>query len=210
MRSAVGGCGVALLACVAQIACSAPRAAVPSQRGSLSVAQPPQRGGVSPDVARFRSARHYTITGRPVAIRIPSIGVTSSLQALGRNPDGTVEVPHDWDVAGWYEKSARPGAPGPAIVLGHVDSRLGPAVFYRLSELRRGDEVLVKQRGGKEIAFVVERVEQHDKEAFPTDAVYLPTLQPTLRLVTCGGTFDHSIGHYRDNIIVFAHLARAA
>jgi sortase (surface protein transpeptidase) len=150
------------------------------------------------------------ITGRPVAIRIPSIGVASSLKALGRNPDGTVEVPNDWDVAGWYEGSARAGAPGPAIVLGHVDSRSGPAVFYRLNELRRGDEVLVKQRGGNEIAFVVERVEQHDKDAFPTHAVYLPTLQPTLRLVTCGGTFDHAIGHYRDNIIVFAHLARAA
>jgi sortase (surface protein transpeptidase) len=209
MRSAAGSCGIALLACVAQIACSAPRAAVPQPSGSVDVARPPQRDGVNPDVARFRSARDYKITGRPVAIRIPAIGVASSLDALGRNADGTVEVPRDWDLAGWFEESARPGAPGPAIVLGHVDSRSGPAVFYRLSELRRGDEIFVDQPGGNEITFVVERVEQHDKNAFPTDAVYLPTLQPTLRLVTCGGTFDHSIGHYRDNIIVFAHLARA-
>jgi sortase (surface protein transpeptidase) len=206
----VGSCGVALLACVAQIACAPAPTAAPSHRASVTVARPVQRGGVHPDVARFRSARHYRTTGRPVAITIPAIGVSSSLEGLGREPNGTVEVPRDWDVAGWYQGSARPGAPGPAIILGHVDSRSGPAVFYRLNELRRGDEVLVTQRGGNEMIFVVERVEQHAKDAFPTDAVYLPTLKPTLRLVTCGGIFDHIIGHYRDNIIVFAHLARAA
>jgi Sortase domain len=205
----VGSFGVALLACLAQIACAPAPTAVPSQRASVNIDRPP-RSGVPSDVARFRSARHYRITGRPVAIRIPAIGVSSSLEGLGRRPDGTVEVPRDWDVAGWYGESAKPGAPGPAIILGHVDSRSGPAVFYRLNELQRGDEVLVSQRGGKEITFVVERVEQHPKVAFPTDSVYIPTLEPTLRLVTCGGTFDHTIGHYRDNIIVFAHLARAA
>jgi sortase (surface protein transpeptidase) len=161
-------------------------------------------------VTRFRSARRYPITPGPLAIRIPSIGVASSLEELGRNQDGTVEVPGDWQAAGWFDEGARPGAPGPAIILGHVDSRLGPAVFYRLHELRRGDEVQVLQEGGEEVTFVVERVEQHAKDAFPTDAVYFPTLRPTLRLVTCGGAFDPSIGHYRDNVIVFAHLAPPA
>jgi hypothetical protein len=195
-----------LCACLAPISCTEPSGAIPSRGVSAAVALPPQRSGPSPDVARFRSARRYPITPRPLAIRIPSIRVASSLEELGRNQDGTVEVPADWQVAGWFDGGARPGAPGPALILGHVDSRLGPAVFYRLHQLQRGDEVHVLQEGGGEVTFVVERVEQHAKDAFPTDAVYLPTLRPTLRLVTCGGVFDPSTGHYRDNVIVFAHL----
>jgi sortase (surface protein transpeptidase) len=111
-------------------------------------------------------------------------------------------------VAGWYELGPRPGDPGSAVILGHVDSRRGPAVFFRLRELRRGDQVRVGRADGSVLRFVVQRTEQSDKQRFPTDDVYYPTLTPGLRLVTCGGLFDYRSGHYRSNIIVFA-AARA-
>jgi hypothetical protein len=125
---------------------------------------------------------------------------------LGRARDGTVEVPSRWQVAGWYAPGPRPGDPGSAVILGHVDSERGPAVFYRLRELRPGDEIVVTRADRSRVRFVVQRTEQYDKLRFPTDDVYYPTLTSTLRLVTCGGVFDHSTGHYRSNIIVFAGI----
>ena len=116
--------------------------------------------------------------------------------------------PHRWEEAGWYagEGGTRPGDPGSAVLLGHVDSTAGPAVFYRLRELRPGDRVEVVRADGSTVRFAVDRTEQYPKTRFPTDDVYYPTLTPALRLVTCGGSFDATAGHYRSNVIVFATL----
>jgi Sortase domain len=159
-------------------------------------------------VRGFESVRNYRGTPVPVRLEIPRIGVSTRLQRLGRASDGTVEVPSEWGVAGWYAEGTRPGDPGSAVILGHVDSKSGPAVFYRLRELRPGDQVEVERAGGSRVRFTVERVERFDKQRFPTDDVYYPTLTPRLRLVTCGGAFDPATGHYRDNVIAFATLGR--
>jgi sortase (surface protein transpeptidase) len=202
-----GRLAVALAALVLGAGCSAAsagRAAEPA-RPATSGAPATTAGGV--DAARgFRSTRGYRATPVPVQIEIPSIGVASSLDRLGRAPDRTVEVPRRWEVAGWYAPGTRPGDPGSAVILGHVDSKRGPAVFFRLRELRRGDDVTITRADGSSVRFAVDRTEQYDKRRFPTDAVYYPTLAPELRLVTCGGEFDATAGHYRSNVIVFATL----
>jgi sortase (surface protein transpeptidase) len=143
----------------------------------------------------------------PVRVRIPSIGVRSPLERLGRARDGTVEVPQQWDRAGWYTGGFRPGQPGPAVLLGHVDSGNAPAVFYDLRTLRPGAMVLVDRADKTTVRFRVTSVQQYRKTRFPSDLVYFPTLEPSLRLVTCGGSFDASTGHYRDNVIVLATAA---
>jgi sortase (surface protein transpeptidase) len=195
--------GAAALALLAGCSEAGARRAEPAPTATSRA--PDQANGV--DAAKgFRSARGYRATPVPVRIDIPGIGVSSSLIRLGRAPDGTVEVPEPFGVAGWYAPGTRPGDPGSAVILGHVDSKRGPAVFFRLRELRRGDEVRVKRADGSWLRFVVERTEQFDKQRFPTDDVYYPTLTPGLRLVTCGGLFDASSGHYRSNIIVFAAI----
>jgi sortase (surface protein transpeptidase) len=200
--------GVAALALLAGCSQAGARRAEPSP---TATSQAPDQAASGLDAARgFRSARGYRATPVPVRIDIPRIGVSSSLDRLGRAPDGTVETPplRRAAVAGWYELGPRPGDPGSAVILGHVDSKRGPAVFFRLRELRRGDEVRVSRADGSVLRFVVQRTEQSDKQRFPTDDVYYPTLTPGLRLVTCGGLFDYRSGHYRSNIIVFA-AARA-
>ena len=163
---------------------------------------------VSPALRRYRSTRQIDRVGRPQRLRIPIIGVDSRLQILERNPDGSIEVPVEWQVAGWFGEGPAPGERGPAVILGHVDSRTGPAVFYRLRELQQGNAIFVKHAQGRATKFLVDRVEQFDKNSFPTKAVYFPTLKPELRLITCGGVFDPFSGHYRDNVIVFASLAQ--
>jgi sortase (surface protein transpeptidase) len=168
----------------------------------------PEQEAKGLDAARgFRSIRGYRATPVPVGVEIPRIGVVSSLDRLGRAPDGTVQEPSRWAVAGWYAPGTRPGDPGSAVILGHVDSKGGPAVFFRLRELRRGDAVTIRRADGSSVRFVVQRTEQYPKDRFPTDEVYYPTLTPALRLVTCGGDFDATIGRYRSNLIVFATMA---
>jgi hypothetical protein len=152
----------------------------------------------------FRSARTYPTIAVPVRLRIPALHVDSAVQRLGLQPDGTIAVPKRTDVAGWYEGGPRPGQPGPAVILGHVDSHIGPGIFINLSTVRIGTLVRVDRSDGSTALFRVTKVSRVAKTSFPTDLVYAPSLDPTLRLVTCGGSFDHSRGSYRDNVIAFA------
>jgi hypothetical protein len=140
----------------------------------------------------------------PVRIRIPAARVDSGLQRLGKEADGTIEVPKDPDVAGWYADGPRPGQRGPAVILGHVDSRTGPAVFFRLARVRPGNIVRIDRSDGTTADFRVTRLLRVPKNRFPTEHVYAPSLDTSLRLVTCGGRFDPKTRNYQDNVIVFA------
>jgi LPXTG-site transpeptidase (sortase) family protein len=144
----------------------------------------------------------------PTEISIPKIGAKSSLIALGLNADKTIQVPpvEQPMQAGWYDKAPTPGEVGPAVILGHVDGNKKPGIFFRLKEMAVGDEVLVTRQDGSTARFKVTRVEQVSKKDFPTDLVYGNTEGPELRLITCGGVFDHSARSYKDNVIVFATL----
>ncbi len=145
---------------------------------------------------------------------MPAIGIDSPLVDLGRHADGTVEVPSldDPDARpGWYRDSPTPGALGPAIILGHVDSRrFGPGVFYHLAALHPGDAVDVARADGTVARFVVDEVRQVAKQDFPTLEVYGNLDHAGLRLITCGGEFDPAAGSYQSNVIVFASLVGSA
>jgi sortase (surface protein transpeptidase) len=145
----------------------------------------------------------------PVRIRIPAIGVSAAVVRLGLNRDGTLQVPADFGVTGWFTGGPAPGETGPAVIAGHIDSRRGPAVFYRLHALRPGDRVAVERTDGTTVQFAVQDTAQYPKRAFPTEAVFGPSPDPLLRLITCGGTFDRSRRSYRDNVVVTARLASA-
>jgi hypothetical protein len=163
----------------------------------------------APVTAPPRSTVRALSRSLPVHLDIPAIKVHTRVMSLGLKSDATVEVPPlDRDApAGWYRYLASPGEIGPAVILGHVDSaRDGPAVFYRLGLMRRGNTIKVTRADGAVAVFTVQSVVEVDKSAFPTTAVYGPTNTAELRLVTCGGSFDRSRHSYRDNIIVFATL----
>jgi hypothetical protein len=170
--------------------------------GPVAAADPGRR--MPPAAEAFRSVRSYPAVPPPVRLRIPAVSVDSPLQRLGRAADGTVEVPTNFAVAGWFADGPRPGQAGPAVLLGHVDSASGPGVFLRLPELAPGAEVWVDRADGSSIGFRVTAVQRVPKADFPTERVYGPTLEPSLRLVTCAGSFDRARRSYRDNVIVYA------
>jgi hypothetical protein len=137
---------------------------------------------------------------------IPSIAVDARVVDLSKNPDGTLRVP-GWDDTGWWQRGPEPGARGPAVIVGHVDSTAGPAVFFRLEELKAGDRIDVALDGGGTVPYAVERTEGFAKDAFPTLDVYGLTPGPELRLITCDGELDTATGHDVDNLVVFATAA---
>jgi len=139
----------------------------------------------------------------PTRVRIPAIGVDAALEPLRLDAAGALGAPTDFGRAGWYADGTLPGEVGPAVLAGHVDSRTGPAVFYRLHELRAGDAVEVA-RDGRWLRFRVTAVDRYAKDRFPTVQVYGPTPDPELRLITCGGVFDRARHSYADNVVVYA------
>ncbi|MEU7785374.1 class F sortase [Amycolatopsis sp. NPDC049159] len=142
---------------------------------------------------------------RPVRLRIPAIGVDApALVPLGLGADHQLEAPARFEDVGWYAAGPVPGDAGPAVIAAHVDSRSGPAPFFRLRDLHGGDQVFVARSDGQETRFVVDAVQRYPKDAFPTDAVYGPAPGSALRLITCGGSFDAAKRSYRDNIVVYA------
>ncbi len=176
--------------------------------GSHAAATVDAGGRGAPAAEFFRSVRDYPMVAPPVRLRIPALGVDSPLPPLGRAPDRTIEVPVDFGVAGWFADGPRPGQAGPAVILGHVDSDTGPGVFHRLAQLAPGAEVTVQRADGSTVAFRVTDVQRVPKAGFPTQAVYGPSLRPSLRLVTCGGRFDPARRSYDDNVIVYADPTR--
>jgi Sortase domain len=144
----------------------------------------------------------------PVALLIPAIGVRTRLIRLGITQQGTLQVPGSSSVAGWYTGSPRPGEIGSSIIAGHIDSYLGPGVFYRLRELHPGDRIYVRQADGRLAVFRVTGVRQYPKAHFPTAAVYGPVPDAELHLITCGGTFDYATHNYLSNVVVYSTEVR--
>lgn len=145
----------------------------------------------------------------PTRLDIPAIGVSSTLIELGLNPDRSVQVPPQGrdSRAGWYRYSPTPGALGPAVLLGHVDSaQYGPGVFFRLGALRPGALLTVTRADHTAAVFRVDRVVSYPKDHFPTIEVYGNTDHAALRLITCGGAFNITSHSYENNVVAYASL----
>jgi hypothetical protein len=144
-------------------------------------------------------------SAKPASLAIPAIGVrVDGIKDLGLTPDGTLEVPGDATTVGWFTGAPSPGEAGPAVLAAHVDYKHVPGAFSRLKELRPGEQATVGRTDGRTAVFTVYRVDRYAKAQFPTDQVYGDTAGPELRLITCGGAFDNTSGHYVDNWVVYA------
>ncbi|MFC6022359.1 class F sortase [Plantactinospora solaniradicis] len=172
----------------------------PSTTTGPARTRPPARASVTPAPAALPRSE-------PTKIAIPKIKVNAKIISVGLNGDGTVQVPSlkQAQLAGWYKVGASPGEIGNAVVVGHVDSAaMGPAVFFKLGALKRGDELRVTRKDGKVVRFSVDTVKSYPKTAFPAELVYGAADTARLQVVTCGGRFDRKKGSYPNNIVVSA------
>jgi sortase (surface protein transpeptidase) len=146
-------------------------------------------------------------TSVPMTLRIPKLSLeTSFVTPLGLAENGEVAVPDSYTEVGWYKHSPTPGALGPAVILGHVDSYAGPAVFFSLGQLEPGDDVYVDREDGTTAHFKIETLERPKQTEFPTERVYGNTNYAGLRLITCSGIYVRGNARYTHNLIVYARL----
>jgi hypothetical protein len=207
-RHAVGGRGALAALALGLALIAAGAAGLALTRGG-PVASPPLAQVPAPD-GPAASVPWPGAAGQvpePVRLTIPAIGVRTRLIQLGLTKAGTLQVPASYQVAGWYDRSPRPGSTGSAIIAGHIDSYRGPGVFFRLASLHRGDRAFVRRADGSLVAFRVTAVRLYRKDRFPTAAVYGPAAGPQLRLITCGGTFDPAVRSYESDVVVYAVAA---
>lgn len=148
---------------------------------------------------------------RPVRIGIPSIDVRAPVHRVGLADDGSIAVPalDRHNEVGWYDGGPTPGQFGPAIIVGHSDTRTGPSVFHDLRKLRPGNQVEVAREDGSVAVFEVNSVEHFDKAKLPAERVYGDFTRPGLRLITCGGQWVGGGIGYSDNVVAFASLVDA-
>lgn len=147
----------------------------------------------------------------PIELIIDKINLQATfVEPLDLEADRTIEVPDSYEKVGWYKHGATPGEIGPAVILGHVDSIHGPAVFYSLPQLEPGDQIKVKRADGTVAVFAVTELKQYNQNNFPTEEVYGAIDYAGLRLVTCTGIFNHWQQRYSHNLVVYARLSNGA
>ncbi|MFE4411180.1 class F sortase [Streptomyces sp. NPDC056821] len=148
----------------------------------------------------------------PTRISIPDIGVDAPFTKLSVNASGQLNPPpaENTNLVGWFKGGPSPGERGASVVVGHLDTKTGPAVFAELDSLEPGAVVKITRADGTVARFKVDSIDAFSKAHFPDDRVYADTATPQLRLITCGGKFDRAKGGYQENVVVFAHLASSS
>ncbi len=151
---------------------------------------------------------------------IPALDVRAPLVptgALGAPGAASLSIPADTHKVGWWdgmatdggrtagEDAPAPGQPGVALIAGHVDSAAaGPGALYYLATMKVGQLVKISDSAGRVSTWVVDAKPQTTLKTQLPSALWVTTGAPKLALVTCGGPFDYSTGHYLDNVIVWA------
>lgn len=180
-----------------------------NQEPALKVAPSTVRKGHSSNSSDTKLITKLSVPrSTPVHITIPAIGVSAAVTKLGLNSNGSVQVPTSWYTTGWYKYGPTPGQIGSSVILGHVDSIYGPAVFDRIVDLKLGQHVNVELADHQTLTFSVIGIREYAKNDFPTETVYGARSYSALQLVTCGGEFDSQTHHYLSNIVVFTALTK--
>jgi len=198
----------------ASIALQAQQPVLPAEPAAVAPAPPTASPAASPTAAPARAPRPRRELNPaplrrslPLTVRIPAIGVDARIIPLGLGPDDIVSVPSLTTpmLTSWFNGGVTPGQVGPAVLFGHVDSAVtGPAVFYRLGDLRPGNLVYVTRADHRTAVFQVDAVDLYPESGFPDTAIYASTTAPVLRLITCGGQFDTQTHLYLDRTVAYA------
>lgn len=180
------------------------------QSGMTSTAPGTSRTATSPPTPPPAPLSLHLAHSLPATISIPAIDVRSDVISIGKDTEGALAVPQpgpNLNKVAWYKNSPTPGQLGPSVLEGHIDTDSGPSIFFRLGALKPGDTIDITRDDQSTAVFTVNAVRSYATHAdFPAAQIFGADLgTSTLRLITCGN-FDHAIGHYLGNTVVFAHL----
>jgi sortase (surface protein transpeptidase) len=181
-----------------------PATVLPSQTVSLPtiIAKPAEVEVLQPKTLTSSKPviKELSLTIDAINLRIPLAQTTLDAQ-------GHLQVPANPRVAAWYKQGPVPGGSGTALVTGHLNSTAGPGVFWNLRKLKAGEIIKVGKPDGSIITFQIDKLASYAQDqTFPWDLVYQTTGDAELRIITCDGVYNRSLGHYTKNLVVYAHL----
>ena len=165
----------------------------------------PSTGASRPGPANIVRERIIVEPVAPVGLAVEAAGIDAGIETL-RVVDGVMPDPSGPWVVAWYENLGAIGRADNVVMAGHIDYwNVGPAVFYNLSTLEPGDEIVLSGDDGKAYPFAVEWVRQYDSASMPLEEVAGPTEGQSVTLITCGGAFDYASGLYLQRTVVRAN-----
>jgi sortase A len=144
----------------------------------------------------------------PYRLLIPSIGVSSKIEPVGKDSENRMDIPENIYDAGWYKYGVRPGEKGNVVIDGHVNTpNLTPNIFYNLDKLQSGDVIKVIDDNGNVWIYNVSLVTYADTQNFPIDQIFGPSDKYILSLITCAGEYQTGVHDYSKRIIVQSELS---
>jgi hypothetical protein len=175
----------------------------PSLR-SRPVPAPTPRRQASPAVVDITPS----VLPPPQRLRVAALGVAARVVPVALTADGAMELPDDVSEVGWFSPGPVPGQSGSAVMAGHVDSReQGRGALFDLPDLVPGDTVEVDAADGRATTWRVVGRTAYPKDTLPIAELFRRDGPARLVLITCGGDFDPTTGHYDDNVVVVAEPA---
>lgn len=143
----------------------------------------------------------------PQTLVIPKLNVNASVESVGMDSEGKMDIPKNVDNVAWYNLGYKPGEKGAAVIAGHYDKKDGsPAVFYELSSLQTGDEIIVLGENGEKLTYIITRKASYLTEQFPLEEVFGTQDKPRLHLITCAGTWNKGEASYSNRLVVYSEL----
>ncbi len=159
---------------------------------------------------KYSNGQKITVSSQniavPLTLTIKKLGITTSIESVGKDVSGNMDVPKNVSNVGWYKFGARPGEHGNAVIAGHLDSETGPAVFYNLSTLQPGDEVTLTDTVGHKFIYIVKTQAIYDDDKFPLQQVFGNQNKSMLNLITCRGVFNTITKNYSQRVVVYTQL----
>lgn len=143
----------------------------------------------------------------PARIEIPSLGVNAKVESVAKDSEGRMDIPKNYMNAAWYNLGPKPGEDGNSVVAGHLDTPTGgKSIFYSISQLKNGDEIIVIDENSNKYTYAVFEVANYSDNSFPIEKVFGKTKGKYLNLITCAGVFDKSSQNYSNRTVVYSRL----
>lgn len=147
---------------------------------------------------------------RPVAIEFAAAHVNARIEARDVI-DGVMQSPSGPLVVAWYTISSPLGERGNTMLYGFTDfPDFGPAAFYDLDEVEKGDELSVVGEDNRAYAYKVATVKTYDQQSVPLQELFNGTGGETVTLLADTEPWDEASQMYRKVIAIRATRTRAA
>ncbi len=159
-----------------------------------------------PTNSPIQKSSYASTKPQPLTLSIPKLHVEGLIESATLDEKKRMDMPTDYNKLGWYINGPKPGEVGNAVIAGHFDKPGGPAIFYNLENLDKGDEIEVFDKKGQKQKFIVTDKKIYDAKDFPIDTVFGQSNEKNLNLITCDGIFDKNEKNYEKRLVVFTRL----